>query len=129
MHIHNIFHILHSVKIMGEPRVHAAAQSAAVPGHRSFRRYVKSALNVAAEAGAYSVGFEGVRGVLPGFTVYLSGEWARGRTVHTAAHRATTQPSGRNLATELAQPKRATQGARCAGSAGCTARARLQGRR
>ena len=35
---------------------------------------MKSALDVAAEAGAYSVGFEGVRGVLPGFNVYLSGE-------------------------------------------------------
>ena len=123
---------------MGEPRVHAAAPSASVPGRRTFRRHVKSALAIAAEAGAYSVGFEGVRGVLPGFTVYLSGEFcgAGGRAPHAAAFRAAAPPSDRRRTGGLAQPG-ARDAARVDAPAqpaarrarGCRAGARVQQRR
>ena len=56
--------------------VPAAAQSAAVLGSRSARRQLRAVLADAAAIGAYSVGFATARGVLTGFTVYFSGDFA-----------------------------------------------------
>ena len=59
-------------------RTPAAASGAAVLGSRSFRRQVSTVLALAAEAGAYSVGFTFARGALTGFTVYNSGDSSGG---------------------------------------------------
>ena len=62
----------------------AAAPSAAALGSRNSRRQVKAVLALAADAGAYSVGFGVVRGGLSGFTVYFSGDFAGARGAEAA---------------------------------------------
>ena len=56
----------------------AAASGAAVLGSRSARRQMAAVLAVAADAGAYSVGFTLARGSLNGFTIYYSGDSSGG---------------------------------------------------
>ena len=115
----------------------AAASSAAVLGSRNARRQLRSVLAVAAETGAYSVGFCSARGELTGFTVYFAGDFAGAskrpgtaatcavpRSSRLASTDASAQPTARAPAASTAPAPPAAVRRR-----GCRAGAKVQQRR